>query len=238
MKPKKSTHPLAARVKKMMQADDDIGKIAQATPVLVGRATELFVRHLMEKAVALASSRNACSVTPAHLKAAVCDEDMLDFLKGIVEGIPDLGPEEEAPPPDTKPKRRSRKADGEEGSPAKRSRKATAKAGAKEGKPDMSEAPVPSAATGEVQLKAEPPELEAGGAPEQAAQAAATDPAEVKPEAGSQPQPKPEPAAEQEIHEQQPPATEHPGPPLAVPGVIFPLAASAVPEEDDYDAEE
>ena len=36
MKPKKSTHPLAARVKKMMQADDDIGKIAQATPVLVG----------------------------------------------------------------------------------------------------------------------------------------------------------------------------------------------------------
>lgn len=57
-------------------------------------------------------------------------------------------------------------------------------------------------------------------------------------EAGSQPQPKPEPAAEQEIHEQQPPATEHPGPPLAVPGVIFPLAASAVPEEDDYDAEE
>lgn len=39
-------------------------------------------------------------------KAAVCDEDMLDFLKGIVEGIPDLGPEEEAPPPDTKPKRR------------------------------------------------------------------------------------------------------------------------------------
>ena len=36
MKPKKSTHPLAARVKKIMQADDDIGKIAQASPVLVG----------------------------------------------------------------------------------------------------------------------------------------------------------------------------------------------------------
>ena len=36
MKTKKSTHPLAARVKKMMQADEDIGKIAQASPVLVG----------------------------------------------------------------------------------------------------------------------------------------------------------------------------------------------------------
>lgn len=36
MKTKKSSHPLAARVKRMMQADEDIGKIAQASPVLVG----------------------------------------------------------------------------------------------------------------------------------------------------------------------------------------------------------
>ena len=41
-----------------------------------------------------------------YRKAAVSGEDMLDFLKGIVEGVPDLGPEEDAPPPDTKPKRR------------------------------------------------------------------------------------------------------------------------------------
>ena len=33
MPPKKN--PVAARIKKMMQADDDVGKIAQATPVLV-----------------------------------------------------------------------------------------------------------------------------------------------------------------------------------------------------------
>ena len=39
-------------------------------------------------------------------KAAVTGEDMLDFLKGIVESVPDLGNEDEAPSPDTKPKRR------------------------------------------------------------------------------------------------------------------------------------
>ena len=33
MPPKKN--PVAARIKKMMQADDDVGKIAQATPVPV-----------------------------------------------------------------------------------------------------------------------------------------------------------------------------------------------------------
>tara|TARA_B110000977_G_scaffold158602_1_gene202179 strand:+ start:23400 stop:23513 length:114 start_codon:yes stop_codon:yes gene_type:complete len=33
MPPKKN--PVAARIKKIMQADDEVGKIAQATPVLV-----------------------------------------------------------------------------------------------------------------------------------------------------------------------------------------------------------
>lgn len=35
MKAKKAC-PLAARIKRLMQADDDVGKISQATPVLLG----------------------------------------------------------------------------------------------------------------------------------------------------------------------------------------------------------
>jgi|TARA_B100000768_G_scaffold131184_1_gene121868 hypothetical protein len=34
MGPKKN--PIAARIKKIMQADEEVGKIAQATPVLMG----------------------------------------------------------------------------------------------------------------------------------------------------------------------------------------------------------
>lgn len=30
-------HPLAARIKKIMQTDEDVGKIAQATPIMIGR---------------------------------------------------------------------------------------------------------------------------------------------------------------------------------------------------------
>jgi hypothetical protein len=29
-------HPLAARIKKIMQTDEDVGKIAQATPIMIG----------------------------------------------------------------------------------------------------------------------------------------------------------------------------------------------------------
>lgn len=34
--PPKKQHALASRVKRIMQADEDVGKIAQATPVLIG----------------------------------------------------------------------------------------------------------------------------------------------------------------------------------------------------------
>jgi hypothetical protein len=33
-------HPLAARIKKLMQADEDVGKIAQGTPVMIGAVRE------------------------------------------------------------------------------------------------------------------------------------------------------------------------------------------------------
>jgi hypothetical protein len=35
MGPKSKGCPLAARIKKIMQKDEDVGKIAQATPVLI-----------------------------------------------------------------------------------------------------------------------------------------------------------------------------------------------------------
>ena len=33
---KRKTHPLAPRIKRLIQSDEDVGKIAQATPHLIG----------------------------------------------------------------------------------------------------------------------------------------------------------------------------------------------------------
>ena len=35
---KRKAHPLAPRIKRLMQTDEDVGKIAQATPHLIGSA--------------------------------------------------------------------------------------------------------------------------------------------------------------------------------------------------------
>ena len=39
------THFPPAKIKKIMQTDDDIGKVSQATPVIAGRSLEFFILH-------------------------------------------------------------------------------------------------------------------------------------------------------------------------------------------------
>lgn len=72
-----------------MQSDEDIGKVAQATPVVVAKALELFMVSLIEESCAQARARNAKRVSPAHLKQAVLAIEHFDFLQETVEKYPD-----------------------------------------------------------------------------------------------------------------------------------------------------
>lgn len=72
-----------------MQSDEDIGKVAQATPVVVAKALELFMTSLIQESCNQARSRNAKRVSPAHLKQAVKSTEQFDFLVEMVEKYPD-----------------------------------------------------------------------------------------------------------------------------------------------------
>jgi hypothetical protein len=98
-----------ARIKRIMQADEDVGKVAQATPTAVcefallfhrmnpppnngfsvAKALELFMITLVTKAATEASNRQSKRVTAAHLKQAVLADQNLDFLEDIVSKVPD-----------------------------------------------------------------------------------------------------------------------------------------------------
>ncbi|CAG8556939.1 10810_t:CDS:2 [Paraglomus occultum] len=56
-----------ARIKKIMQMDEDVGKVAQATPVLISKALELFMQSLIDQACQETRSRDAKRITVAHL---------------------------------------------------------------------------------------------------------------------------------------------------------------------------
>jgi hypothetical protein len=98
-------HFPVARIKRIMQADDDVGKVAQVTPVVVCRypdftfaiqtncsiakALELFMISLVTKAAAEAKSRNSKRVNTVHLKQAIMNNEQFDFLNDIVSKVAD-----------------------------------------------------------------------------------------------------------------------------------------------------
>lgn len=81
----------AARVKRIMQTEDDIGKVATASPVVMAKATELFLREMVEAIEKEARAKSTKKVSMHHVKRAVENTTSLDFLKDLVEAIPDPG---------------------------------------------------------------------------------------------------------------------------------------------------
>lgn len=95
-----------ARIKRIMQADEDVGKVAQVTPIAVcksppsifvwspltcslAKALELFMISLVTKAAQEARDRNSKRVAASHLKQAVVKDEVLDFLADIIAKVPD-----------------------------------------------------------------------------------------------------------------------------------------------------
>lgn len=140
-----------ARIKKMMQADDDVGKIATATPILVGKALECMIEDVLTSAARVAISRRAKTVQPAHMREAVDATDAFDFLRARLAHIPKI---ESAPPgprtprvPRTPKAVANAAAGGEDAGPAKRPRSPRAKqqvpGGLKKRKSEDGPSPIP-----------------------------------------------------------------------------------------------
>ncbi|KAF2215471.1 hypothetical protein CERZMDRAFT_105149 [Cercospora zeae-maydis SCOH1-5] len=116
----KTSFPVA-RIKRIMQADEDIGKVAQVTPTVVSRALELFMIKLISAAAHQARGPEGTSgagkgprrVLAQHLKKAIAADPQLDFLEEIVSKVPDAptkGKKEAASDSeDAKPKKKGKK---------------------------------------------------------------------------------------------------------------------------------
>merc|ERR1712025_704936 len=77
----------SSHIKRMMQVDEDIGKMAHAVPAMVGRATELFSTILVKKAGRITKQRGAKTMTLEHVADVIKKDPMFDFLVHLVEGV-------------------------------------------------------------------------------------------------------------------------------------------------------
>uniref|UniRef100_M4FCA8 Transcription factor CBF/NF-Y/archaeal histone domain-containing protein n=1 Tax=Brassica campestris TaxID=3711 RepID=M4FCA8_BRACM len=91
MRKKLDTRFPAARIKKIMQADEDVGKIALAVPVLVSKSLELFLQDLCDRTYEITRERGAKTVSSLHLKHCVERYNVFDFLREVVSKVPDYG---------------------------------------------------------------------------------------------------------------------------------------------------
>ncbi|KAI5868073.1 hypothetical protein GGS23DRAFT_10119 [Durotheca rogersii] len=84
--PVKTKFP-TARIKRIMQADEEVGKVAQQTPIAVGKALELFMVQLVRKSADVAREKNSKRITAQMLKHAVDSTNEWDFLQDIVAKV-------------------------------------------------------------------------------------------------------------------------------------------------------
>ena len=77
----------SAHIKKMMQVDEDIGKMSHAVPAMVGKAVELFSTILVQKAGNVTKQKGAKTLTQEHVAAVIKEDPRLDFLVHLVKGI-------------------------------------------------------------------------------------------------------------------------------------------------------
>lgn len=68
-----------------MQSDEDIGKVAQATPLVVGRAVELFMCALVEKTLEESHAANNKKISVQMLKKVIDDNEEFDFVQDVCD---------------------------------------------------------------------------------------------------------------------------------------------------------
>lgn len=73
-----------ARIKKIMQTDEEVGKVAAAVPVVVSKSLELFTEVFLAKCGEIAAGRGARTLSIDHIKQCVDNEQKFDFLREIV----------------------------------------------------------------------------------------------------------------------------------------------------------
>ena len=101
-----------ARVKRIMQEDEEVGKMASTVPVVISRATELFLIDLIKKTNEVAEEKKSKSVNLTHLLECCKKIPEFDFLVEMVQTKISENPPEE--------RKRKKESDGDPAVPPKK----------------------------------------------------------------------------------------------------------------------
>ncbi|XP_061600263.1 dr1-associated corepressor [Cololabis saira] len=75
-----------SRIKKIMQKDPEVGRMAMSVPVIISRALEMFLVSLLSKTCLITESKLSGTVSVNHMRQCIESERLFHFLKDMVEG--------------------------------------------------------------------------------------------------------------------------------------------------------
>ncbi|CAD5224887.1 unnamed protein product [Bursaphelenchus okinawaensis] len=78
------------RIKKVMQSDEEIGRMVHSVPVALGSAMEHFAEKLLECAAQSVQFSSARTLTPSHIRFAIMKNRHFAFLDDLTKEIPML----------------------------------------------------------------------------------------------------------------------------------------------------
>ncbi|CAF1263052.1 unnamed protein product [Rotaria magnacalcarata] len=80
---KPNTLFLPARIKRLMQKDEEVGKLSATVPVIAARALEQFLEELITKTASITMSLQAKTLTPEHIRQNIYADPRLSFLHDL-----------------------------------------------------------------------------------------------------------------------------------------------------------
>lgn len=77
----------ALKVKKIIQENKDIGKVANMSPYVISKSLEYFIKDIMSDALEIVYNSSSPFLTATHIKSAVLGKFYYSFLKDEFTGI-------------------------------------------------------------------------------------------------------------------------------------------------------
>lgn len=79
----------ALKIKKIIQENKEIGKIANMAPFVISKSLEYFITEVLGDCARLAKESNSNKVQPHHIKKIIMNNPDFMFLSELVKDIPD-----------------------------------------------------------------------------------------------------------------------------------------------------
>lgn len=74
----------AARLKKIMQSNEDVGKMSVSVPYVASKALEMFINDLVVSTYEESKKKKASRITTEHIRSTVKNNSKFEFLQNVV----------------------------------------------------------------------------------------------------------------------------------------------------------